>query len=119
MKSIGKRELILLAAVALLICAGLLTTHLFFASPGAIVEVSVIDEQSQKTVLKTFSLTENTTYTITTEKGTNQLVIQDGAAWISEADCPNQDCVHKGKISQNGEILVCLPHRVTISILGQ
>lgn len=119
MKSIGKREIVLLAAVAGIVIAGFLTTHFLFSSPGAVVEVAVVDEQSQKTILKTFSLTENTSYTIVTDAGTNQLVIQDGAVWISEADCPNQDCVRKGKISQSGELLVCLPHRVTVSILGE
>lgn len=119
MKAIGKRELVLLAVVALIVSAGFLTTRIFFSAPGSTVEVAVIDEQSKKTVLKTFSLAEDTAYTIVTETGTNHMIIQDGAVWISEADCPNQDCVQKGKIHQNGEMLVCLPHRVTISIIGE
>lgn len=119
MKAIGKRELFLLAAVAAIVIAGFLSTRLLFSAPGAAVEVAVIDEQSQKTIRKTFSLSDNITYTIVTAEGTNELVIQDGSVWISKADCPNQDCVQKGKISQNGEMLVCLPHRVTVSILGE
>ena len=28
-----------------------------------------------------------------------------------------QDCIKQGKISMNGEMLVCLPHRITVSIV--
>lgn len=122
---LGKREIILLVVV----CAAVFIFYLFnrfrYQAPAAVVEVSVIDEHSRKTVLKTFDLFEDTEYTIVTEPassgepaGTNHLVIKDGEAWISEADCPNHDCVKKGKISRNGEMLVCIPHRLTVSILG-
>ena len=84
------------------------------------VEVSIVDENSQKQVLKTFSLSENQEYTIeTADDGINHLIIQDGEAWISTANCPNHDCVKKGKISKNGEMLVCIPHRLTVSILSE
>lgn len=122
----GKRELILLAVVFVAVCAMYLVNHFRYSSPASVVEVSVIDENSNKTVLKTFSLSENTEYTIVTSptsagdaEGINHLIIRDGAAWISEANCPNHDCVKNGKISQSGEILVCLPHRLTVTILGE
>ena len=47
--------------------------------------------------------------------GKNLLVIEDGTVRITEADCPEQVCVHSGKASELKSI-VCAPHRVVVSI---
>ena len=119
-----KREFYLVIAILLVIVGSTLTNRILFSEPGTVVEVSVIDHHSNKTLLKTFNLSENITYPITTSPDTNEsvegknlLVIQNHNVWISEANCPNQDCVKQGKISMNGEMLVCLPHRLTVSIV--
>ena len=44
------------------------------------------------------------------------LIIKDGEAYIQEADCPNQICVHHSPVSHKGETIVCLPNRVIIEI---
>ena len=113
-----KRELYLVLTILLLVCGCTIVNQVLFSEPGATVEISIIADDSTKTVLETFDLSQDTTYTISSEPhGVNILNIQDGKAWISEADCPNQDCVKQGKISMNGEMLVCLPHRITVSIV--
>ena len=50
--------------------------------------------------------------------GTNILVVENGEAWVSEADCPDKVCMGMGKISRNGEFIACLPNRVLIVIEG-
>ena len=50
--------------------------------------------------------------------GTNTLVIENGEAWVSEADCPDKICMGMGKISKNGEFIACLPNRVIIVVEG-
>ena len=113
-----KREFYLVLTILFLVCGCTIANRVLFSEPGAKVEVAVITDNSEKTVLETFDLSQDTTYTISSEpQGMNVLNIQDGTVWISEADCPNQDCVKQGKISMNGEMLVCLPHRITVSIV--
>lgn len=52
--------------------------------------------------------------------GTNVLVIEDGKAYMREANCPGyQDCVETGKISRVGETIVCLPNKVVVEIVGE
>lgn len=119
-KVLGKRELILFAVIAVIAVFLLILNRMLYSSPAAVVEISVIDENSQKQVLETFSLFKDLEYTIRTDNdGINHLIIQNGEAWISEANCPNHDCVKKGAISKNGEMLVCIPHRLTVSILSK
>lgn len=36
--------------------------------------------------------------------------------WVSEATCPDKICVHQGKIHMDGEIIVCLPNKMTAQI---
>lgn len=50
------------------------------------------------------------------EGGTNYLVIKDGEAYLTEASCPDLLCVHMGKISSQGQSIICLPNRVVVEI---
>lgn len=63
-------------------------------------------------------LETNTTYTIHGEGGYNILVIEDGRAYLSEADCPDKRCVRMGAIRREGESVICLPHKVVVEITG-
>ncbi len=64
-----------------------------------------------------YSLSEDRTVTIDGyDGGTNTLVISDGKAYLSEADCPDKLCVGMGAIQYDGETIVCLPHKVVIEI---
>lgn len=116
----GKREMILIAVVFASVLIFWLVNRSRFSAPAAMVEISIVDENSQKQVLKAFNLFEDREYTIETAgNGINHLIIQGGNAWISTANCPNHDCVKKGKISRNGEMLVCIPHRLTVAIVSE
>ena len=51
--------------------------------------------------------------------GTNKLIIEDGYAYMTYADCPDGTCIKTGKIRYNGESITCLPNRVNIYITGE
>ena len=66
-----------------------------------------------------YSLTENGTYRIDRNgQDYNELVIKDGKAYILQANCGNQVCVHSNAISYQGETITCLPHKIQITIEG-
>ncbi len=44
--------------------------------------------------------------------------ISGGAAYVLKSDCKGQDCVKAGKISKTGEMIVCLPNKVVVKIVG-
>ena len=66
--------------------------------------------------LAAFPLSENTEYTVFLDDGKNTLTIKDGKAYMSFADCPDKICVAHKPISLDGESIVCLPHKVVVSI---
>ena len=50
--------------------------------------------------------------------GTNILVIENGEAYLSEANCPDQICVKQGHIHFMHEVITCLPNRLTVTVEG-
>ena len=66
----------------------------------------------------TYNLSVDGTHTITTDEGYNIVVIEDGQVCVSEADCPNQDCVNTGKVDGVGEQIVCLPHELIVEVVS-
>lgn len=61
----------------------------------------------------TYSLSENQIVNI---GETNVLEIKDGEAYMIEADCPDELCLHQSAISQNHESIICLPNRVVVEV---
>ncbi|HHY83337.1 MAG TPA: NusG domain II-containing protein [Clostridiales bacterium] len=48
----------------------------------------------------------------------NLMSISGEGVSVKEANCPDQICVKFGKILRPGQTIVCLPHKVVISITG-
>ena len=50
--------------------------------------------------------------------GTNILAIEDGVAWMQEANCPDHICMLQGKINKTGQVITCLPNLLTVTVEG-
>ncbi len=110
MKSKLKNDLLLTGAI-ILIALVMFTVFKLTAKNGNTVEISV-----DGNTIKTFDLNTDTKYEIKTGGNINTLVIEDGMAYVEFANCPDKICQHHRKISNVGETIVCLPHKVVISI---
>lgn len=68
-------------------------------------------------VLKILPLNRDIKETIYSENGgTNTFSIQNGSVSMVEADCGDHTCIQTGSIQENGESIVCLPHRLVLQI---
>ena len=65
----------------------------------------------------TYSLDKDQTITIGEDNWENILVIKDGKASMTKADCPDKICVNHAAISKKGETIVCLPHKVVVEVI--
>ena len=63
-------------------------------------------------------LSEDTQVLLGEDGHTNTLVIRNGTAQVMEADCPDQICVRQGAVQYEGESIVCLPHKLIVTIEG-
>ena len=66
-----------------------------------------------------YPLSENRKIKITygeDEEKFNLLIIENGAAYIESASCPDGICVSHKPIKLNGETIICLPNKLVIKI---
>lgn len=80
---------------------------------GKYAEVYVKNE-----LVQTIDLSENRFIDVANPDGYNQLQVKDGSIRMVKADCHSQTCVHLGVQSTPGRMIVCLPNRVAVKIVG-
>lgn len=107
-----RNDAILIAALTLL--GGALAVFLYATrQDGGYASVQVDGE----TVME-LPLSEDARVVLGEGGHTNTLVIRNGTAQVVEADCPDQICVNHGAIRYAGESIVCLPHKLVVSVEG-
>ncbi len=47
------------------------------------------------------------------------LQIKGEKVWVSQSQCPYKICMRMGKISHPGQLIVCVPNRIVIRIVGR
>lgn len=113
MKHPMRNDILLIAGLLLVAAVGMV--YLFvFRGRGDTVTVTVDGKP-----YGTYALSQNISEDIYTgENGQhhNRLVIQDGKAYMEAATCPDGICVAHSRIFRDGESIVCLPHRVVITV---
>ena len=51
--------------------------------------------------------------------GTNTLLISEGSVSVTDASCPDGDCIRHGPLEQGGTPIICLPNRLVIRYMGE
>ncbi len=67
-------------------------------------------------IVKTFSLDKDAEFDYESDLGKNTIVIKDGKASCIWADCPDKLCVKMSDIENDGETIICLPHKLVIEV---
>lgn len=112
MKNKTKKDLLLIVLILTIAAAGTFINAVMHRKPAASVEVQVDGK-----VIASYDLSKDTDVIIQGYNGgTNRLIIQNHMVWICEASCPDKVCIHQGKISLNGDMIVCLPNRMIAMI---
>lgn len=110
-----KNDLILIAGILSVIAVAALL--LLLRGEGTTVRVELNGE-----VMGNYSLAiDREVEILSGENGEekNLLVIRDGKAYVSSATCPDGICAGHRPISRVGESIVCLPHGVVITVVGE
>lgn len=110
-----KNDIVLAVAIVLLATAGLLLFN-NMKTKGDYASVKIDGVEKYR-----YSLRGNTDILIFTGENNeqeNRLIVENGAAYISEANCPDKICSKHKPISNVNESIVCLPHKVVIEIVS-
>lgn len=100
-----------LGLAALVVCLVLFMIQMFGTDTGASVVVEIDGD-----TYGVYELSKDAEIDI---GKTNQIRIEDGSVRMEDADCPDHLCVRQGTISKSGQMIVCLPNRVTIRITDE
>ncbi|HHX93105.1 MAG TPA: NusG domain II-containing protein [Clostridiales bacterium] len=109
-----KKADIILAVTLLVLGFGVLAVLKGLSVPGNSVAVTV-----DGVPFGVYDLSKDQIVHIDSANGHNTMQILDGQARMTEADCPNGDCLTFGSISQTSQMIVCLPNHVVITVLGE
>lgn len=107
---VKKQDVIVIVSI-LAVAVALLVTVELTRQEGAYVLVRVDGRECGK-----YYLSESGTYEL--NGGTNTLVIENGVAYLSDANCPDKLCVHQGKVSMTNQVITCLPNKLTVTVYG-
>ncbi|MCR4606007.1 MAG: NusG domain II-containing protein [Eubacterium sp.] len=109
----NKKDIIIWAAV-IVIGAALCLVLFLMKKTGKTVEVRVDGK-----VVATYNISDEVDTEIKgANGGYNRLVISGGQVRVSDADCPDKLCVHQGSIDSAPDSIVCLPHKLVVTVIS-
>ena len=109
----SRNDLIFIVCLLIVLCVAGLCFYLL-RGKGDTVTVTVDGAH-----FATYALSEDRTVDIITGEGKDEhniLVIENGKARVESATCPDGICSSHKPIYREGESIVCLPHRVVITV---
>ena len=108
-----KSDFIVIGAVSVIVGILLVCLYVFGGESGKYVQV-----ESNGNVIDTLKLDEDIQKEYAFGDETNTLKIENGKATVTSANCPDGICVNHKAIYRKGESIICLPHKLVITIIG-
>lgn len=102
--------------IALIVVVGILSlvTISRLRQPGDRVIIGVNGQEVQE-----LNLDHPQEITVTGPIGKTIIKIDHGSVQVIASNCPEKACVRTGKIRHAGEMIVCVPNKVVIKIIGK
>ena len=107
-----KKDLILGAGIIVIALAMLLVMQLTRGEEGNQIQITLNGK-----IYGTYSLSKDQTIEVKDGDFYNRIRIEDGKAYMEEANCPDGYCEEQGKISRHTQTIVCLPHKIVVEVL--
>ena len=103
---------LLVATAAFLLLAALQSEPVESLTAAVTLDGEILAEYRLEEITQPVTLTlDELSYPLT-------LLVEGDGVSILHSDCPSQDCVHTGKITQAGQQIICLPNRLIVSLTG-
>lgn len=66
-----------------------------------------------------YELSEDSVYTVTSNGIEVEIKVEDSTVRVEKSGCPDSVCVHTGRISGPGSVIICVPAHLRIEIEGE
>lgn len=74
--------------------------------------------QNAEGFYRVLPLNEDATLVVAGSLGSNTVEVEAGCVRCAESDCANQVCVDAGWVGSAGQMIVCLPHKLTVQVVA-
>ncbi len=112
-----KSDIVLIVVLALAVITIVFGRYAFEIITAPSVDELEVTVSIDGSKMYSVPLTQSSEYPLNLGTDRNLVMtIEDGQVWMKESSCPDQICVHTGKISKNGDFIACLPNAVIITI---
>ena len=115
MKKTLRNDLILIGVLLVLILGGLIAVLLTRKKNNLVAKIYVQNQLVQEIDLKN---EPDHDFIIQGAKGKLTISIKDHSIGVKESECPHQDCVHMGYVSETNRPIICAYNQVYIIIEG-
>ena len=113
-RTLPNRFWIALLASVFIVCAAMALLLARSGPAGAVARIAVDGETVR--VIDLSAVTAESRFTLETPGGVNVIAVRPGGICVVEADCPDGVCVRQGWLTGGRMPIVCLPHRLTITL---
>ena len=115
MKKNLRNDLILIGSLLTVIIASFLAVFLTRKKNNLVAKIYVQNELKYTIELET---SEDKDFKVLGTNGEVTISIKNHAIGVIESDCPHQDCVHMGYVSETNRPIICAYNQVYIVIEG-
>lgn len=114
----GDRAMLVILTV-ILVSAGVLWGIKALTVSSDVISAEIVQDGKllQRILLKKGDQTRE--FIIKYKGGYNKLRTEDGRIAVIDADCPDRDCVKRGRLKKVGDSAICLPHKLVIRLTGE
>ena len=110
-----KKKDIIIIAVVLLAALALFGVSQMAGGKAATTVVVTVD--GQEVLRRPLAMSDS--YEIKQEDGSvNVITVENGAVYMKEANCRDGLCIRQGKMKNAAKTIVCLPHKLVVSLEG-
>lgn len=89
---------------------------IFLAGPREDATDALVHITAEGTEYAVVPLDEDQTINVPGPLGTTVVEIRDGRVRVLDSPCPNKTCVSQGWAEAEGDTIICLPNRVSITV---
>ena len=104
--------------IIIFVVLGASALFMIWAGAGTPKTISEVEISVSGHVVHRGSLGQDFTQRVHGPLGVTTVVCRDGYVWVSDSCCPSKLCVKTGKIHAQGQVIVCVPNRVVVRIVG-
>ncbi len=107
-----------LALVGGLLALSLIGSVLVLKGPSGQKTAQILQDGVCLRTIDLSQVDEPCSFTVEWDGGYNVIQVERGRIRVSEADCPDQVCVHQSWISNSVVPIACLPHKLVIRLVS-